>query len=229
MNRRNLCRAAGAATVVPLLALNDRLDAATGPPKLERLEESNPLALALSYVRDASTSPKRTTVEQQTQFCENCLHYSNASEVPSPHEYALICRAAVATLMGRPIDIITAAEVENDMIRTQYRRPDDATVWRNLCRFDGNRVVWATIRSDGTAGRWRNHPLDPVVTFDVQTTALEIKVTDGGELTTEKRFALGSSPRQTSKKAGSGTCAVIRDQLVDARGWCLAWVAKPPG
>ena len=224
MNRRNLCRAGGAAAVVPLLAPNNRLYAATGQrSQLATLEENNPLALALSYVRDASTSAKRTAVDQQMQFCENCIHYTSASARPS----AFICRAAIATLMGRPIEIVTAAEVEDGMIQTQYRRPDDGTVWLNLCRFDGNRVVWSAIQSDGTAGRWRNHPLDPVVTFDVQATALKIKVMDGGDLTAEKRFALGSSATSEVRESRVGTCAVISGHLVEAKGWCMVWVAKP--
>ena len=76
MNRRNFVRHSTAA--IPLLALGgSRLWAAEALP---RLEESNATAQALAYVDDATTSPKRTTAEQKTQFCDNCLHYGASEE-----------------------------------------------------------------------------------------------------------------------------------------------------
>ena len=76
MNRRQLLGRTAAA--IPVLTLSaNRLWAAEQLPKVE---ESNPTAQALSYVHDATKSPKRTSPEQQTQFCENCLHYTTATE-----------------------------------------------------------------------------------------------------------------------------------------------------
>ena len=76
MNRRNFVRRSTAA--IPLLALGgNRLWAAEALPKVE---ESNATAQALGYVHDATTSPKRTSEEQKTQFCDNCLHYGASAE-----------------------------------------------------------------------------------------------------------------------------------------------------
>ena len=70
MNRRQIV--AGAATIPVLAVGSKRIFAADALPKVE---ESNPTAKALAYVHDAAASPKRTSDAQQTQFCDNCLHY----------------------------------------------------------------------------------------------------------------------------------------------------------
>ncbi len=73
MNRRQLLNQA--ATAIPILTLGIGQSWAAGQ-ELELLEESHPLATALSYVHDAATSEKRVKPEQLTQFCVNCLHYA---------------------------------------------------------------------------------------------------------------------------------------------------------
>ena len=75
MNRRQIV--AGAATIPVLAVGGERIFAADALPKVE---ESNPTAKALAYVHDAAASPKRTSDEQQTQFCDNCLHYVASAE-----------------------------------------------------------------------------------------------------------------------------------------------------
>ncbi len=75
MNRRQLL---GRAAAIPVLAVGGgRIFAAEAPPKVT---EDDPLAVALSYVHDAAASPKRTTDEQKTQFCDNCIHYAETAE-----------------------------------------------------------------------------------------------------------------------------------------------------
>jgi len=86
----------------------------------------------------------------------------------------LVCRAAIATAMGQPISIVEAAKVDSATIHTVYRRPSDGTVWRTACRIVRNRVVWASIREDGTLGRWRDHPSDSVVTFTLDETSVSV-------------------------------------------------------
>ena len=95
----------------------------------------------------------------------------------SAEERLLVCRAAIATVMGRSLAIIKASEAGNNIVQTSYRRQSDGTVWRNLCRLEGSRVVWASIREDGTSGRWRNDALDSVVTFQIDTTGVTIEET----------------------------------------------------
>ena len=73
MNRRQMI---GRAATIPLLAVGGRILAAEAPPKVT---EDDPTAMALAYVHDAAASPKRTTDAQQTQFCDNCLHYGTST------------------------------------------------------------------------------------------------------------------------------------------------------
>ncbi|MCY3839624.1 MAG: hypothetical protein OXH09_13405 [Gammaproteobacteria bacterium] len=72
------------------------------------------------------------------------------------------------------IGIIEADEADSTTIYTNYRRPDDGTRWRNACRVVRDRVVWASIRDDGSVGRWRDDPLDSVVTFTLDETAVTV-------------------------------------------------------
>ena len=59
-------------------ALVPRVTVAAGPPELQ---ESEPIAIALGYKRDATsvdtrTYPKRAGATGATQFCNNCALYS---------------------------------------------------------------------------------------------------------------------------------------------------------
>lgn len=103
----------------------------------------------------------------------------------SPNDRILICRAAIAKVMNQPIGIITGSNADSGLVRTSYQRPGDRTVWRNICRFSGNRVVWASIRDDGSLGRWRDHALDSVVSFQLSNGAVLI----------EEAYSDGSSNR----------------------------------
>lgn len=89
MNRRQLLRRG--AVAVPVLSLGaGRLwaaDEAEGEAALELIAEDHPTAQALSYVHDAAKSPKRTTDEQKTQFCDNCIHYvAKEAAGPAPED-----------------------------------------------------------------------------------------------------------------------------------------------
>ena len=75
MNRRKLLTRTAAAVPVLALGANGARAAQAAQEPLPKIEESNPTAAALSYVHDATTSPKRTTEEQKKQYCDNCIHY----------------------------------------------------------------------------------------------------------------------------------------------------------
>ena len=100
----------------------------------------------------------------------------------------LICRAAIATTMGRPIGIITADEGQNDTVQTTYYRPGDNSIWRNMCRISGDRVIWASIRDDGSRGRWRSHPLDPYLRYELSEASLTITEIYGDGSTSRASF-----------------------------------------
>lgn len=82
--------------------------------------------------------------------------------------------------MGRDPKIIAVDKTEGDVIYVSYRRPDDGTVWKQRCRIEGTKIIWAT-----ETGRWRVHPLDEVITYSATPSALTIqqKFTDGSTST----------------------------------------------
>lgn len=81
MNRRQLLYR-GAATIPVLALVAGRVAAAdeAAATELELISEDHATAKALSYVHDATKSPKRVTDEQKTQFCDNCIHYAPQPE-----------------------------------------------------------------------------------------------------------------------------------------------------
>ncbi len=107
---------------------------------------------------------------------------SNAAEPPKFNTQQ-ICRATIGTIMGRDPKIIKVNKVDADVIYLSYTRADDGSVWSQRCRIEGSKVIWAT-----TTGRWREHPLDEVITYAVTPTALTInqKFSDGS--TSAKSF-----------------------------------------
>lgn len=96
-------------------------------------------------------------------------------------DLSFVCRAAIAELMGRPIDIISAAEHEVGTIRTSYVRPSDGTNWSFACVLEGNRVIWASVEN-GARGRWRTDEADEIVTFLLDSDRVTITqlFSDGG-------------------------------------------------
>jgi len=103
------------------------------------------------------------------------------AQILSESDQAFVCRAAIAEIMGRPIGIIEA-ERRGDVFWTTYIRPDDGTRWTNVCRLDGDNIVWASV-NDGEIGRWRTDPLDGEVIF----------VLDDAGVTITEEFSDGSS------------------------------------
>ena len=139
------------------------------------------------------------------------LFAPGTSENVSSDDRVLICRAAIATIMGRPIDIITGTEDRNEVVRTDYRRPDDGTTWRNACQLVGDRIVWASVRRDGSIGRWRNDRLDSVVTFRLsdRKVTIEDSFADGSSMT--KSYLRGpASPIEGEVSEPGRDCQVTR-------------------
>ncbi|MBI2260282.1 MAG: hypothetical protein HYU62_01255 [Caulobacterales bacterium] len=64
-----------------------------------------------------------------------------------------VCRAAIATVMGRDPSIIRVTATNGNIVDVRYTR-DDGTVWSNRCRVESGRVTWAAIEN-GQPGRWR--------------------------------------------------------------------------
>jgi len=93
-----------------------------------------------------------------------------------------VCRATIATIMGRDPAIIKVYRTDEESVHVTYVRPDDGVIWSQRCRFEGHRVIWAS-----PTGRWRTLPEDGVLTFS----------SSGDTLTINERFSDGSSRSKT--------------------------------
>jgi hypothetical protein len=89
-----------------------------------------------------------------------------------------ICRATIGAVMGRDPKIIKVSSVDSGIIHLSYLRPDDGTFWEQRCRIEGQKVIWAT-----KSGRWREDPMDEVITYTAT----------GATLTVSRKFADGST------------------------------------
>lgn len=100
-----------------------------------------------------------------------------------------ICKAGIATVMGKEPNIITATNISSPIIGLSYIRKDDGTKWLYKCKINGNTIVWGS--SDG---RWREDPLDSVITYKISGDSIIVseKYTDGSESVKEyKHSSLG--------------------------------------
>jgi len=83
-----------------------------------------------------------------------------------------ICRATIAALMARPVQIVRFDGSDGHNVYVSYRRPDDGSTWKNKCKFDGSRVIWAA-----TDGRWRDIPgADEYVTYELRPDAKTLRI-----------------------------------------------------
>ncbi|MEX2257803.1 MAG: hypothetical protein WD672_03750 [Woeseia sp.] len=95
-----------------------------------------------------------------------------------------ICRAAISTIMGRPVHKILVERVARDGVNFLfYIRPEDRTTWYFKCFTEKNVVTWGN-----ASGRWRVDPDDSIVKFAVSNEVLTItdNYSDGSKK--EKRF-----------------------------------------
>lgn len=99
---------------------------------------------------------------------------------------ARICAASVATMMGRPIEIISVRMAGTEAFAS-YRA--GGKTWEYICRFEGQSVVWAAI-IEGARGRWRTHPLDPKITWSTRDGGLQVVETYPDGSRNQKDFAL---------------------------------------
>lgn len=65
-----------------------------------------------------------------------------------------ICKAGIATLMGRDPKIIKAKESDG-LVQLSYIRKEDRSLWQYRCKIEGSAIVWAS-----KEGRWRTDPAD---------------------------------------------------------------------
>lgn len=98
---------------------------------------------------------------------------------------AQVCRAVIATVMGRPVEIVTVTSEAAGVVHLTYVRSSDQTTWSNRCRVAGASVVWAT-----DAGRWRDNPADERITFRTVGNEVVVRQQFSDGSATEKKFSL---------------------------------------
>lgn len=86
-----------------------------------------------------------------------------------------ICKASIATIMGRDVSIINIDVIKDDSVYLSYVRSNDGTQWSYKCKVDGNKVIWGN-----ADGRWRT---DELVTYTVSSNI--VTITDGTTSTTK--------------------------------------------
>ena len=84
------------------------------------------------------------------------------------------CKAGIAMLFGRDPEIIKIEKVSGGTVYLHYIRPDDGKKWKYKCKLDGDQVIWASNDPD-SSGRWRTHPDDGVLTYQIQGSELRVQ------------------------------------------------------
>jgi len=86
-----------------------------------------------------------------------------------------ICKASIATIMGRDLSIMKTDSIQGDVVYLSYIRSNDGTRWSYKCKLDGNKIIWGN-----ADGRWRTEEL---ITFTVSgdTVTITDKTTSSTE------------------------------------------------
>lgn len=101
-----------------------------------------------------------------------------------------VCKAAIATEMGRELEIIKTLK-SGDMPEVGYTR-HDGEKFRYRCRVEDDRVIWQAYFLDRSAwGRWRNSSDDAVLTFQAGAGKLAISSSETGTTATYPMEAFG--------------------------------------
>ena len=143
------------------------------------------MATSAALLLSACSGAPESTTEEPARSTP-----ANTAPALSDPDLARVCRAAIGALNGRDPSIITVESVEGGLAKVAYHRPDDGKLWKNQCRVEGNRVVWAAVDLSGPGsgpGRWRVDPQDEIVTYSIAPNTVRIEIayvdgsTDGGK------------------------------------------------
>lgn len=95
------------------------------------------------------------------------------------------CVVAMKLLMDKPYRVTGVSHVDGRQV-LQMQSPNPA--YMTLCYLDGNRVMWRTEKSPShtSPGRWRNDPLDEVLTWSLTDKNLRVVMTFSDKSSTEK-------------------------------------------
>lgn len=107
-------------------------------------------------------------------------------------DLARICKAAVAVLYGRDPAMMHITKSINDLVRVEYRRPDDNTLWKNECILDGDRVLWRAVDAfpGSGPGKWQNGPYADVLTYTLSGKTVSITMASDGVAIEKQKFTI---------------------------------------
>ena len=125
-------------------------------------------------------------------ICATSFEPIHASETPE----SSVCKAGIATIMGRPPAIMSTRQ--RDRITLVSYTRNDGNSYTYKCRVEGRRIHWGN--SDG---RWRTHPADSKLFFRVQsgTVHVEDRFSDGSIV--RNRFELANLDDESSARAAA--------------------------
>jgi hypothetical protein len=108
-------------------------------------------------------------------------HASGADK--SSFSHAQICKAGIGVVMGRDPKTIKVDRAQSDAIYFSYVRADDGKRWAYKCKIEGDKIIWGA-----DDGRWRTHPDDSVITFNVRASTLTVVERYGDGSSNRKNF-----------------------------------------
>lgn len=94
---------------------------------------------------------------------------AHAEELPS----AIVCRAAIAAIMGREPEAVKIDRANGDVHNLSYIRASDKSKWSFRCRVQGKEIVWAS-----EPGRWRTEPRDEKVEYVIVNKGRSVVITE---------------------------------------------------
>lgn len=97
------------------------------------------------------------------------LQYETSNQDDSPFFLHHICKAAIASYMGRSPYIIDIERIRGDIIYLSYIRPDDQTKWKYKCKSTGKYAIVGT-----EDGRWRDQSHDSKIKFSWSNNIMRI-------------------------------------------------------
>ena len=96
-----------------------------------------------------------------------------------------ICKAGIATMMGRDPKIMRIARIQEGIVYLSYTRQDDGKDWAYRCKIEGDKVIWSS-----DTGRWMTNSMDSQITFSLNDNMLKVTERLSGDLVGEESFSL---------------------------------------
>jgi len=126
-----------------------------------------------------STGKREAPLKQQNKIKDAPVAIKDApisrveTHILTEKEYNTICRAGIAALYSKTLEIVKVDRRVNETVYVSYIRPSDGKVWKYKCKISGNRILWGT-----EDGRWRTHELDEALyyAYDSNTKKVTIEV-----------------------------------------------------